>query len=350
MGAMILNDQAVVVAIDGGNSKTDVAVVRVDGEVLSVVRAGGHRPHAVGIDAAERELHAAVSDALAAAGGPETAAIGAYVANADFEVEERLLRERIIAWGIAPAVEVGNDTLALLRSGLDHRVGVAVVCGAGINCVGLGPNGEVARFPAIGTITGDWGGGFDLSLAAMFHAARSEDGRGPATILSPMIARHFGRTAALDVSEGMHLGDIDQARLHEIVPLLFSAASQGDGIAGGIVARQAHEVVSMATIALDRVGLGEVDADVVLGGGVLAADYPLLSDAVRRGIAATHPRAKISIPELSPLTGSILLALDGLSLDPSARSDAEDRVRATLPRGADTDLRPARHAVPAAQH
>lgn len=327
---MISNASAAIVAIDGGNSKTDVAVVRVDGEVLSVTRTGGHRPHTSGLDAAERQLHAAVGDALAAAGQPAVLAIGAYVANADFEIEERLLTERIAQWGIAREVRVGNDTLALLRSGLRDPVGVAVVCGAGINCVGLGRDGEIARFPAIGTITGDWGGGFDLSLTAMFHAARAEDGRGPGTMLSSMIARHFGFAAALEVSEAMHLGDIDQSRLHEIVPVLFDAANRGDVIAREIVARQAHEVVAMATIALDRVGLGAVEADVVLGGGVLAADYPLLSDAVRNGIAATHPLAKVTIPELSPLVGSILLALDEIPIAAGARVAAESRVAASL--------------------
>ncbi|MBT2485116.1 MULTISPECIES: N-acetylglucosamine kinase [unclassified Microbacterium] len=347
---MTPHPDAAVIAVDGGNSKTDVAVVRIDGEVLSVARSGGHRPHAIGIDAAERELHGAVIEALATAGEPDVVAIGAYVANADFAIEEQVLRDRILSWGITEGVEVGNDTLALLRSGVDDRVGVAVVCGAGINCVGLGRNGEVARFPAIGTITGDWGGGFDLSLAAMFHAARSEDGRGPATMLSPMIARHFARATTLDVSEGMHLGDIDQKRLHEIVPVLFDAAQRGDEIAGDVVARQAHEVVSMATIALDRVGLADVEADVVLGGGVLAADYPLLSQAVRRGIAATHPLAHVTIPELSPLMGSILLALDELPLDPAARSAAEERARASLVRVKSGVPRSERHVAATVQH
>jgi N-acetylglucosamine kinase-like BadF-type ATPase len=320
-----------VVAIDGGNSKTDVAVVRLDGEVLSVVRSGGHRPHAIGLDAAEAELRDAVEAAIAAAGHPRILSMGAYVANADFLVEERLLRERIMSWSVTADVQVGNDTLALLRSGVSHRVGVAVVCGAGINCVGLGRQGEVARFPAIGTITGDWGGGFDLSLAAMFHAARAEDGRGPRTVLNELIARHFHRSTALGVSEAMHLGEIDQNRLHEIVPILFEAAALGDEVAGDIVRRQAHEVIAMATIALDRVGLNDVAADVVLGGGVLAADYPILSDAVRTGIAATHPLANVIIPELSPLTGSILLALDEHPLDPSTRTAVEERVHVSLP-------------------
>ncbi len=52
---------------------------------------------------------------------------------------------------------VDNDTFALLRSGTDRGWGVAVVCGGGINCVGLTADGREVRFPSLGPITGDWG-------------------------------------------------------------------------------------------------------------------------------------------------------------------------------------------------
>ena len=72
---------------------------------------------------------------------------------------------------------VGNDTLAVLRAGTERGWGVAVVCGAGINCVGVAPDGRSVRFPALGRITGDWGGGYDVGLEALYVAARGEDGR-----------------------------------------------------------------------------------------------------------------------------------------------------------------------------
>ena len=43
--------------------------------------------------------------------------------------------------GGSSARVVRNDAFALLRSGTDRAWGVAVVCGAGINCVGVGPDG-----------------------------------------------------------------------------------------------------------------------------------------------------------------------------------------------------------------
>ena len=56
----------------------------------------------------------------------------------------------------------------------------------------VAPDGRHARFPAVGDLTGDWGGGYDVGLAAQSAASRSEDGRGPATSLERSVPAHFG--------------------------------------------------------------------------------------------------------------------------------------------------------------
>ena len=143
-----------VLAIDAGNSKTDVALVGEDGSVLARARGGGFQPPVVGIGAAVDVLGTAVEQALASAGvdAGSVAHVSACLANADFPVEEAQLTEALHARAWGGTVEVRNDTFAILRAGADEPRGVAVVCGAGINCVGMVPDGRTARFPAIGRI------------------------------------------------------------------------------------------------------------------------------------------------------------------------------------------------------
>lgn len=76
---------------------------------------------------------------------------------------------------------------------------------AGINCVGMRPDGRTARFPALGRISGDWGGGWALAEEAMWHAARAEDGRGPATALAHTLPAHFGLDTVYALIESLHL-------------------------------------------------------------------------------------------------------------------------------------------------
>ena len=108
-----------ILAIDAGNSKTDVCVVSADGELLGSARGGPFRPHRVGAAAAVASIAPAVAEALSRAGSVEVRHVAACLANADLPVEHEALEAAIGEAGWAPSYEVVNDTFALLRAGLD---------------------------------------------------------------------------------------------------------------------------------------------------------------------------------------------------------------------------------------
>ena len=164
----------VLLAVDGGNAKTDLALVAADGTVLALVRGAGCSPHEHGVEGALDRIEALLIEA-----GADGAVAHAelLLAGVDFPAEVEALQRRAEERGWAERVEVANDTFAVLRAGTERGWGVAVVCGAGINCLGLGPDGRQVRFPALGQITGDWGGGQDVGAAGrideLAHSSRS---------------------------------------------------------------------------------------------------------------------------------------------------------------------------------
>ncbi|MGW0709682.1 N-acetylglucosamine kinase [Streptomyces sp. NPDC002643] len=297
-------------AVDAGNSKTDVAVVAPDGEVLATARGGGFRPPTVGVDAAVDALAEAVRPALAAAGLGRVDHVSACLANADFPVEEERLARALHARAWGASVEVRNDTFAILRAGVAEPRGVAVVCGAGINCVGMRPDGRTARFPALGRISGDWGGGWGLAEEALWHAARAEDGRGGPTALARALPAHFGLESMYALIEALHLEEIDPVRRHELTPVLFAVAASGDAVACSLVDRLAEEVVAMAAVALSRLDLLGEETPVLLGGSVLAARHGRLDDRVRELLAGVAPKAVPEVVVAAPVLGAALLGLD----------------------------------------
>ncbi|WP_210576606.1 N-acetylglucosamine kinase [Streptomyces sp. GESEQ-4] len=314
---------ASVLAVDAGNSKTDVAVVAADGQVLATARGGGFRPPAVGVETALDVVAEAVRRAFADAGVTSADHVSACLANADFPVEEEQLAAALHtrAWGTT--VEVRNDTFAILRAGVTEPRGVAVVCGAGINCVGMHPDGNTARFPAIGRISGDWGGGWGLAEEALWFAARAEDGRGEPTALAHALPAHFGLDSMYALIEALHLEHIEPLRRHELTPVLFATAADGDPVARAIVDRLADEVVTMATVALTHLGLLEEETPVVLGGGVLAAGHAQLDDRIRDLLAERAPKAVARVVRARPVLGAVLLGLDRVR----AGAEAQERVR-----------------------
>ncbi|MER8185360.1 BadF/BadG/BcrA/BcrD ATPase family protein [Kitasatospora sp. NPDC094015] len=324
-----------VLAIDAGNSKTDVALVSVEGAVLGSARGGGFQPQLDGAEQAVAGLAPLVEEAARQAGLRPgrvlTGHVSACLANADLPIEEQQLQAALAArpWGLTS--HVANDTFGLLRAGTDGPRGVAVVCGAGINCVGLLPDGRTARFPALGHLTGDWGGGGGLAAESMWHATRAEDGRGGPTALAGAIAAHFGLPSTTAVAEAMHLGRLDRGRLHEIVRVLFATAEQGDPTALMLIDRQADEIARLAVVALTRLDLLGEPTPVVLGGGVLAARHRLLIDNLTARLAAAAPLAETRIVVAPPVLGAALLGLDHLGAGPEAQQRLRDAYPTSSP-------------------
>src|SRR6185437_8495561 len=193
-----------VVAVDGGNSKTDVVIASTAGRVLARVRGPGVLSPLVD-PAGWRDGLVSLVEAARRAAGLRTRAVSAayFLANVD---------------------------LAVQRAGASRDWGVAVVSGAGINAVGVHPSGRTAGFLALGACTGDSGGGIGLGLAALGAAVRARDGRGPATLLATAVPAAFGLRRPSEVAVAVHTGAIRYDELHVLAPVLFATAADGDPV------------------------------------------------------------------------------------------------------------------------
>jgi N-acetylglucosamine kinase-like BadF-type ATPase len=318
---------ALYIAVDGGNSKTDVVLGRTDGAVLGRVRGPGSSPDNIGLPATVDLIDGLIGEVRRRAGiTAPAAAIGVYLAGIDLPIELTRLRRAVERAGWARTQVADNDVFALLRAGTDTPDAVAVVCGAGINAVGRTADGRTARFPALGEISGDWGGGHHLAAQALWYAARGEDGRGERTELSFAVADHFGRRTVADAAAAIHLGEIPRDTVYELTPILFSVASTGDPVAAQLVQRQIDEVLALHRVAAQRLDLLTAPHAVVLGGGVLRARQPLLHHPLLAGLAAAAPLARVSVVTEDPVVGAALLTLDHLGASPSAGAALRDNL------------------------
>lgn len=311
-----------ILAVDGGNSKTDVALVGRDGSLLGVARVGPGSYHAVGM----RRVVQTIREGMAAAardGGldPGTVApeVGAYcLAGADLPLDDRRLARALGRAGLAAATIVRNDAFAGLRAGTSEGWGVAIVCGYGMNCVGVGPGGRSVRFPALGRLSGDEGGGGDLAVRALGAAIRGRDGRGPRSSLERLVPATFGLRRPLDVIAALHAGRLDETALASLAPVVFEAAAAGDRVARGIADWQADELVRIGASAIRRLGLARSPVEIVLLGSVWRTDDRAFHERVRDGLLAVAPRAVLRRLDAPPVLGAALLGADRLGLGSAA--------------------------------
>jgi N-acetylglucosamine kinase-like BadF-type ATPase len=325
----------VILAVDGGNSKTDLALIAPDGRLLAALRGPTTSHQQIGFGPGIERMAGLVADLRTRAGlaaDAPPARIGAFgLAGADTPADTRRLTEALVARGLASDGFVVNDAFMPIRAGSDRGWGVALICGQGVNAAGIAPDGRMARLAALGDISGDWGGGHDIGTAGLGAAVRARDRRGPRTVLETLVPAHFGVARPIDVTRRIEAGALEHRRLAELSPLVFTAAGSGDAVARSILDRQADELVAMAGSIIRRLHLTRLDPTVVLAGGVFESRDAVFDARVSEGIRAVAPAATVRRSVALPVLGAALLGLDRfIGADRPAHAAAVDRLRTSL--------------------
>jgi N-acetylglucosamine kinase-like BadF-type ATPase len=328
--------RAAVLAVDGGNSKADIALVAADGSLLGFRHGPTISHQQVGLEDGMLRLVSLATEAAAEAGlatDLPLADVGAYgLAGADFPAEIRTLEGGIERTGVARRTLVRNDTFAALRAGATRPWGVVLICGHGVNGAAIGRNGREVRFDAVGDISGDWGGGHSVGQAGLAAAVRANDGRGPKTALEDRVAAFFGRASISAVVHDLYYERIAYERLDQLSPLVFETAGEGDVAARAIVDRLADELVAMAGALIRRTRLGQAAPEVVLAGGVFRTKEPAFYARLESGVRRAAPGATFVRLEAPPVLGAGLIGLEALGLPPDRLATAEARLRLALSR------------------
>jgi N-acetylglucosamine kinase-like BadF-type ATPase len=297
---------AVVLAVDGGNTKTIAVVASGAGEVLGVGRGGGSDIYGfgspgVGLGVIER----AARDALASAAvDPASIAASAFsLAGADWPEDMALIQAEMGArLGLLDPLVV-NDAIGGLRCGTADWVGIAIVCGT-FNAVGA-RNVHGATFHC-----GFWPdrtGAYDLSVAALKAVYREGLQLGPATELTSRALAMYGAHDPLHLLHHFTRRDHpDRGEVVRMAPVLLDVAGEGDEVALAIVDDAGRVLGDEGRVCAERVSLPLDGTPVVLSGGVFNHPSTLLASAVMRQL----PRAVAVRPEAPPIAGVVLLALD----------------------------------------
>ena len=301
-----------VIGVDAGNSKSDAVVATTDGRLLAWCQGPGVVSPLGRLAVWRDRLLPLVEQALDKAGvaPASTAACAVYfLANIDLPAERRIARRELTRAAFAEVTAVENDTLAVLHAGASRPWGIGVVAGAGINAIGVHPSGRTAGYLALGDYTGDFGGGHSLGVHCLAAAIRDRDGRGPHTVLTTLVPRHFGLRTADQVAIAVHNRTLERERLRVLAPVLFEAAATGDPVAMGILTAFADEVAIMASALIRRLHLVRTDVEVILGGGMLQSKHDVLLDRVTARVLEKAPLAQIRVLDVAPVCGAVVDAL-----------------------------------------
>jgi glucosamine kinase len=186
----------------------------------------------------------AAGDAPAAVAQPSAKMVVAMVAGLA-GVGEPLLREGVLgelrAMGVAPHLEVVNDTRVAFHDAFGDRSGILLVAGTGSHALARTPQGQWVRKGGWGAVAGDEGSAWALAIRGVRAAIRGAERRSPPTDLSGWLTR------ALQSSEPSHwvrwVQQATKAEVAALAPGVVETADQGDTTAEILVTSAVEDLV-----------------------------------------------------------------------------------------------------------
>lgn len=303
---------SVVLGVDAGGSKTAAALARcgADGslQILGRGEAGPGNPLSADFDAAMRNIHGAVNQAVARASGtrrvPESACFA--VAGVQTAALQGSVQRWALSRGIARRVLVVHDAEPVLACGADPPWGIALISGTGAMGYGKSRTGQSARCGGWGGPWGDEGSGFSIASQGLRAAAACLDQRAEDTSLVSMAFQWSDTSRADQLRRTLSARRTDRAWVASFAPMVCEAAESGDAVAQTIVDRAAEDLHLIVQSLAKQLQLPAERYPLCLAGSVL-----IRSDVVRCRLAE-RLQASGASPEFhivrDPVEGALRLA------------------------------------------
>jgi N-acetylglucosamine kinase-like BadF-type ATPase len=317
-----MRETGLLLAVDGGGTKTQALVTDLQGKVLARGLGPGSNVHNVGFDESCKAVTTAIDGALLqivglrSAGGGQSwrgAAIAAAcfgLAGVDAPEDEAEISRWVRQQTIAERFMVVNDAELVLAGGTPEGWGVALISGTGSVCLGRAANGRAVRVGGWGPLLSDEGSGYEIASHALRAVARAVDGREQAPALVNAVLRHWSMRDPSSLIRFVHAPTTTTAEIAALAPVVVEQAQHGDTVARGILERAARELAGQVKTVIERLKLSR--PPLALAGGMLRG-------ALREAVVEQIGAAIASVTYVAdPPLGAVVLARRLLATPPTA--------------------------------
>jgi N-acetylglucosamine kinase-like BadF-type ATPase len=258
------------VGIDGGGTKSRIAVMDESGRILVRKEGACTNQYAIGFPQAVEHVRDLVGSTV-----DLSCVAGFCLASAGLGRKPEA--ERFATQLAYPfPCYYCSDVEALLVGGLQNEEGICLVCGTGSVAMGRTRDGIIRRSGGFGWRLGDEGSAWWQGQQAIQRAMRSEEHRDlPTKLLVPVM-----QALSVDTMEGLitlcNADTLTKARIASLSPLVTEYAKRGDPLAVDIINLSVKELTLLVDAIVVQLPLLE-GRDVVCAGGVLEHDAYFVS-------------------------------------------------------------------------
>ena len=296
--------------VDGGGTKTNIALMNETGEVVAEGSGGPSNPMRVGVETAVANIAKAIDAACDSAGVSRGDIVAATLGLAGVrrqDIRERVRESFASRFRVRKTLVTTDADIALYGTTLG-KAGLVVIAGTGSVCLGVNDAGEKAIAGGWGPVAGDEGGGRGIAGEALHQVAKASDGRGELTKLSERAAEYFRASNVENLIGAIYAPQMDNSRIAGFARLVVETAQDGDKIAVEILEDAGRELGVAATAVLKKLDLQKRKVPIGCVGSVFKAGE-LLTRPMTEIIGKIAPQAYLIEPLMPPSHAAALLAM-----------------------------------------
>ena len=300
----------IILAIDGGGTKTDLAAGDINGNIGFLVSGPStnlkSRPAAKVKDDLFRMLDSLFRNM--AVSSNDIAGVSVAAAGGDRPEDQAKWKEWFHQYGIRPkTMTVMNDCLAPLAAATKKREGLVLIAGTGSIAYYFKKNGETIRAGGWGYLLGDEGSGYDIGNRALRRVLKEHDGRRyDGGALSLPVLEHFGLEHPMELITHIYEASYPREAIAGLGRVVIELASTGNKDALEIMMEAIREL-EMLLSAIHAKDEESKNSSLVISGGLFQSAF--FKQAFESSIKGTRAVQTIVHSDYSPVIGAYICAL-----------------------------------------
>ncbi len=303
----------VILAIDGGGSRTRCLAVNRAGEIVGSAESGPSNHLLVDRVVVLTSLAEATSQALAQTSltPGQVVCVSAGMAGVDYDKTGADEMEEAFREIGFPRSLITGDMVIAHAGALGGRAGVLALAGTGSCVLGIGPSGESVKVGGWGPVYGDEGSAYRIGQTALRVAARAYDGRGPRTMLVSALLDTLNLSDFRATLERVYIERMQPREIAALSRVAYGVAEAGDEAAREIFLNAGEELAEGVTAAARSLNLLESELLVSYQGSVFEA-CELVRARFTEVLKQTLSSVVITPPQFEPVVGAGLIAFESM--------------------------------------
>ena len=283
--------------IDGGGTKTTLALADFDGNIIRTHKTGSCNPMDIGLDEAKKILKDGIYKICDDIPLSSVYAFAGIAGGTVADMKEKL-EEFFRGFGVRSFI-YDSDNRSISAAGLGKNDGMTVILGTGI-CVNTQVNKKHKRTAGWGYLIDNGGSGYNLGRDALNAYFCAFDKTGQETLLTDEIDKIYPGGVQKILG---YIYEGGKKAIAAFAPAVFLALEKGDKVAENILERNTEEVARFIKTAAKDFDSRQIP--VVLAGGLTKHSH--IIDYIKKALH-NDEQFDIKILDRDPVCGAVMLA------------------------------------------